>query len=98
MDHSFEVFKEEKRSGILCLDAYTQEDWEKYGDTIACEKIDSYEWGKWISQNWSEELYQRRINYTFPYYQNEKHIIWFAECDFQFDRNEYDSVIRRCYT
>lgn len=98
VDHSFEVFEEEKRSGILCLEAYTQEDWEMYGDTIACEQIDSYEWGKWISQNWSEELYRRRINYTFPYYQNEKHIIWFAECDFQFDRKEYDSVIRRCYT
>lgn len=39
----------EKRSGILCLDAYTDEDWEKYGDHIACEKYNRAEYRQWIS-------------------------------------------------
>ena len=35
--HDNEEFEEEKRSGILCLEAYSDEDWEKYGDNIALE-------------------------------------------------------------
>ena len=95
--HSGEDFEEEKRSGILYLESYTEEDWDRYGDNIALENIDSYEWREWISKNWSEKLYRRRVNYTFPYYQDEKNIKWFAECNFEFDRREYDSIIRQCY-
>lgn len=97
VNHSGEDFEEEKRSGILYLESYTEEDWDMYGDNIALENVDSYEWREWISKNWSEELYRRRVNYTFPYYQNEKNIIWFAECNFEFDRTEYDSIIEKCY-
>lgn len=97
VNHSGEIFEDEKRSGILCHEAYTQEDWDKYGDNIALEQVDSYAWKEWIRQNWSEELYRRRINYTYPYYQNEQHIEWFAECNFEFDRREYDSIIEECY-
>lgn len=97
VDHSGEIFEDEKRSGILCHEAYTKEDWDKYGDNIALEQVDSHAWKEWISQNWSEELYRRRINYTYPYYQDESHIDWFAECNFEFDRKEYDSVIEMCY-
>ena len=97
VDHSNESFEDEKCSGILCLEAYSQDDWDTYGDNIALERVDSYEWQEWISQNWSEELYRRRVNYTYPYYQNEDHIIWFAECNFEFDRKEYDSVVESCY-
>lgn len=97
VNHSGEDFEEEKRSGILYLESYTEEDWDMYGDNIALENVDSYEWREWISKNWSEELYRRRVNYTFPYYQNEKNIMWFAECNFEFDRAEYDSIIEKCY-
>lgn len=98
VDHSDESFEDEKCSGILCLEAYSQDDWDTYGDNIALERVDSYEWKEWISQNWSEELYRRRVNYTYPYYQNENHIIWVAECNFEFDRKDYDSVVESCYT
>ena len=37
LTHENEDFNLEKRSGILCLEAYTDEDWEQYGDNIACE-------------------------------------------------------------
>jgi len=97
VNHSGESFEEEKRSGILNTEAYSEEDWSRYGDNIALADADSPEWCKWISDNWTEELYRRRINYTFPYHQNEKNIEWFAACNFEFDRREYDAVIERCY-
>ncbi len=96
INHSSESFEEEKRSGILCVKAYSEEDHTRYGDNIALANADSPEWCKWIGENWSEELYRRRINYTFPYYQNEENIEWFAACNFEFDRWEYDMLVERC--
>ena len=98
VNHSRESFFEEKKSGILLTEAYTKEDWEKYGDNIALAKVDSREWGDWISNNWTEELYRRRINYTYPYYQNEDNIDWIADCCFEFDKAEYDRVVEKCYS
>ena len=98
VDHSMEDYDEERLSGNLDLVKYTEEDWERYGDNIATAKLDSREWREWIGKNWSEELYRRRINYTYPYYQNEKNIIWFAECNFEFDRENYSQIVARCYS
>ncbi|MBQ8392305.1 MAG: hypothetical protein IJX51_00895 [Clostridia bacterium] len=98
VNHSNESFEQEKRSGILYVDSYSKEDWTLYGDNIASTDVDSPEWRKWIGDNWTEELYRRRINYTFPYYQNEQNIDWFSACDFEFDKNEYDALIASCYT
>ncbi len=97
VDHSGESFEEEKKSGILYTEAYSKEDYLRYGDNVASSEIDSDEWHKWISENWDEELFRRRINYTFPYYQNEKNIKWFADCGFVFHRKEYDFVVESCY-
>ena len=97
VDHSGESFEKEKRSGILYTETYSEEDSLRYGDNIAFAQVDSDEWCKWISDNWDEELFRRRINYTFLYYQNEKNIIWFADCNFEFDRKEYDSTVESCY-
>lgn len=47
--------------------------------------------------HWAEELYRRRVNYTFPYYQNDQNIEWFASCSFEFNRKEYDAVVNSCY-
>ena len=54
--------------------------------------VDSYS-----KEDWAEELYHRRINYTFPYYQNEQNIDWFSACNFEFDRTEYNALIANCY-
>lgn len=97
INHSTESFEEEKSKGILYVESYSEEDWMRFGDNIALEEVDSPKWYEWISNNWSEELYRRRINYTYPYYQNEKNIEWFAICDFEFDRTEYDTLIAKCY-
>ncbi len=91
--HENENFEEEKRSGILCVEAYSQEDWDKYGDNIALEDVDSPIWCEWISENWEEELYRRRMNYTLPYYQTEGNICWIKKVDWEFYREEYDKMV-----
>ena len=97
INHANESFEEEKRSGILLTEAYTKEDWEKYGDNIALEKVDSTAWSEWISENWTEELYRRMKNYKCPYFQDENNVEWFADCNFEFDRKEYDAIVEHCY-
>ena len=92
--HDNEDFEEEKRNGILNLCAYSDEDWEKYGDNIALEDVNSYAWRQWISENWEEELYRRRMNYTLPYYQTEGNICWIKEVGWVFERSEYDQMVK----
>lgn len=46
LDHSNSNLREEQQSGILCLEAYTDEDWEQYGDNIATEAFGSPEYWK----------------------------------------------------
>lgn len=92
--HDKEDFAEEKKSGILKLEAYTDEDWEKYGDNIAWEEVNSHAWYQWTSENWAEELYRRRMNYTLPLYQTEGNVFWMKETDWVFDRDEYESMVQ----
>ena len=97
VNHSAESFEQEKRRGILYTAAYTDEDRIRYADNIALADVDSPEWCKWIGENWNEELYRRRINYTFPYYQDEKNIEWFAVCNFEFKKQDYHTLVENCY-
>ena len=82
-----------RKYGISYLEAYTYEDWEKYGDNIATEKIYSREWCNWVSENWTEELYRRRMNYTRNYYKQPENVIWLYEPKWIFDRKEYEKCI-----
>jgi hypothetical protein len=95
VNHDNESFDEEKRMGILCTEAYSDEDWQKYGDNIALEEVDSDGWCQWISEHWTEELFRRRMNYTLPYYRTEGSITWFADTEWVFDRREYESMLKR---
>ena len=85
--------QDELRSGIACLEAYSDKDWEKYGDNIALAEVNSPEWKEWISENWDEELFRRRINYTYPNYLKDEYILWFSNLDFSFDRCEYEKMV-----
>lgn len=85
--------QQELRSGVLHLESYTEEDWEKYGDNIALEQPRSEAWKRWISENWDEELFRRRMNGTLLYYQNEKHIVWLKELGWVFEREDYESCV-----
>ena len=89
-------FSEEALCGILYLEGYTDKDWERYGDNIAISEVNSEEWCQWISENWDEELFRRRMNYTRSAYQKEENIIWFAEVDWCFERNVYEDMVQ-CY-
>lgn len=91
INHSIENRQKQKEHGIVFVDSYSDEDWITYRD-VAFLKVDSYEWNEWISSNWSEELYRRHINYTFPCYQNEKNINWLFECNWKFDREKYEKL------
>ena len=91
--HNNENFDEEKQNGILNLEIYSDEDWKKYGDNIALAKVDSQEWTEWVGKHWDEELYRRRMNYTFPYYQKEENIEWFLDTNWVFNRVEYENMV-----
>lgn len=95
INHSIENFEEEKEHGIVFVDSYTDEDWNRYRD-IAFMKVNSPEWCDWITANWSEELFRRRTNYTYPYYQNDNNIDWIYNCNWYFDRRQYDALIASC--
>ena len=86
-------FRMEKQSGILCLEAYSDQDWEEYGDNIACEQVDSPDYRKWVSEHWDEELIRRRRNYTKPYMQGEENITWICSPLWQFERKEYERMV-----
>jgi hypothetical protein len=95
VNHSIEKLEEAKEHGIVFVDTYTDEDWEKYSDA-AFMQVDSYEWREWISTHWSEELFRRRINYTYPCYQDDRNIDWIYDCNWCFDRKLYDALVSAC--
>ena len=79
--------------GILHLESYTDEDWDKYGDNIATAKLGSSEWDDWISKNWSEENYRRLMNYSLSYYHDNNNVVWLGDLNFIFTKKEYDLCI-----
>ena len=95
VNHSIESLKEQKEHGIVFVDTYSDEDWINYKDAAFLE-VDSNKWRDWISANWSEELYRRHINYTYPCYQTEKNINWLFECNWIFDRKKYEKLTASC--
>ena len=95
LNHSNYSLIEEQQSGILCLEAYTDEDWEKYGDNIATEEYGSFEYRKWVDENCYEEHIRRLRNYIKPYMQKEENIEWVQELHWEFDAKEYESVVEQ---
>lgn len=84
---------EYQRSGILCSAAYTDEDWELYGDNIALEEYKSKEYWDWVSENCYEENIRRLRNYMKPYMQKEENIDWIKETRWEFDIQEYEAAV-----
>lgn len=100
LNHQNGDLKEEQKSGILCLEAYTEEDWELYGDNIALEEYGSSAYWKWIQEHSYEEHIRRLRNYLKPYMQSDENIDWMNEIQWKFDRNQYNeavSVFRNLY-
>ena len=95
INHSIENLEEEKKHGIVFVDNYSDQDWEKY-KKIASIDIESKQWREWTSTHWSEELFRRRINYTYQCYQNDKNIDWLYNSNWCFNKKEYEKLINSC--
>ena len=95
INHSIENREEELEHGIVFVDNYSDDDWKEYADE-AFMRINSPEWLEWRSSHWSEELFRRHINYTYPCYQDDRNIDWIYECSWCFDRKEYEAVVASC--
>lgn len=89
---------EENLSGILHTQSYTDRDWQCYGDNVALAKVGSPEWHKWIADNWDEEVFRRNVNYVCSFHRDEADMHWFACCNWQFERNQYDNLVQNCFT
>lgn len=93
LNHENEDMDLEIKSGILYTEAYTEEDWDRYGDGIAWETVGSREYQEWISLHWDEELIRRRRNYTKVYMQKDENILWIGEPYWEFDSNDYQEAV-----
>ncbi len=85
----------EQQAGILCLEAYTEEDWQKYGDNIATESYGSHEYWEWVGENGYEEQIRRLRNYMKPYMQKDENISWIKDVKWVFDRKQYEKMVER---
>lgn len=93
LDHSNIVTQEYNQSGILCLEAYTDGDWERYGNNIALEAYGSFAYWEWVAQNAYEEHIRRLRNYLKPYMQNERNIEWIWSPNWVFGRKDYEAML-----
>ena len=98
IDNSAWNLEDERKSGVLLIDKYTDEDWDKFGNTFVFENTESKVFRDYESEHWGDELYRRRINHTFPYYQKEENVRWFSKSCFEFSREEYEKAVNGCYS
>lgn len=95
LDHSNFVLDEYNQSGILCLEAYTDQDWELYGSNIALEEYGSSDYWKWVNENCYEEQIRRLRNYMKPYMQDDANIKWFWSSDWAFETDSYVAMVEQ---
>lgn len=95
LDHSNTISQEYEQSGILCLEAYTDDDWERYGDNIALEAYGSSAYWNWVAENTYEENIRRLRNYIKPYMQREENIEWTWSPNWAFERKDYEAMLRQ---
>ena len=95
LDHSNFVLDEYNQSGILCLETYTDQDWELYGSNIALEEYGSSDYWKWVNENCYEEQIRRLRNYMKPYMQDDANIKWFWSSDWAFETDSYIAMVEQ---
>lgn len=95
LNHSNVNRQEYEQSGILCLEAYSEEDWKTYGDSIALVAYGSSEYWNWVSENFCEENIRRLRNYLKPYMQKEQNIEWIWCPKWVFEEREYEAMIQQ---
>lgn len=80
-----------KNSGIIKVENWSDEDWEKYGSIAYDLLYDENFWAEWCSANWNEEVYRRTWGYRHKYFNDDSNIDWICELDFRFELNNYQS-------
>lgn len=95
LDQSNRKVLEYQQSGILCLEAYTDEDWEKYGDNIATERYGSLAYWNWVNENGYEEHIRQLRNYMKPYMQRKENMEWIWEMNWVFEAKAYQAVVEQ---
>ena len=93
LDHSHFDLLEYNQSGILCLESYTDEDWENYGSNIGLDPYGSAQYWKWVSENCYEEHMRRQRNYMKPFMQDEQNMEWIWSPEWKFERKQYEAVV-----
>lgn len=86
-------FADDRAYGILYTDSYTDEDWQKYGDNIALEKVGSLKWRDWIGENFQEEHFRRLCNYYYPFLQHKENIEIFVAPHWKFPLSAYEKML-----
>lgn len=95
LNHSNVNHQEYVQSGILCLEAYSDEDWKMYGDNVALAAYGSSEYWNWVNENFYEESIRRLRNYLKPYMQKEQNIEWICCPGWAFEKGEYETMIQQ---
>ncbi len=88
-------FKKEKMSGVLWIEAYTEEDYDKYGATFLNISLEDEEYKDWYSSHYEEEMLKCKQNYMKPYIQKEENIHWLVETNWKFEKGNYDFMIEQ---
>ena len=87
--------KEAEKYGILWTEAYAEEDWQEYGETLAWERPGSSLWKEWTGKHWEEEQRRRYQNYVTPYLRMEGCAEKIGNLNFSFDRREYEKCVKQ---
>lgn len=93
VNQAHRVEREYAQSGILCLEAYTDGDWQRYGTNIALEEYGSQAYWHWVNEHCHEEYIRRLRNYLKPYIQREDNIEWLGHPHWSFRAADYDAVV-----
>ncbi|MGN0696579.1 MAG: hypothetical protein ACI4J5_07450 [Oscillospiraceae bacterium] len=84
---------DDRAYGISYTESYSDEDWQRYGDNIALEKVGSPKWRDWVSENFQEEHYRRLCNGYYPFLQRKENIKVFAEPHWKFCLSAYGKML-----
>lgn len=84
----------EPQYGILDTDTYSDVDWELYGEMFSECDVYSDEWKEWVNNNYQEEIYRRRRNYTEKQYLIDNNVEWLSQIDLDYNIFEFYREIR----
>ncbi len=80
-------------SGFKKQESWSDDDWEKYGDTMGTLNVNDSEWNEYLEERWEEEYLRRYWNYMHPKLNDDKYIKWSSLPSYTFNVKEYEEVV-----